>query len=111
MMDKEMEDVAAALIGVVAKNQKFMTNTQSDVKELVQALKDQSAAIASIPTADMTPLEKALTANTKQMATLAKAILASIPVSRGKTKWDFEIDRGLDGRIQSVAAKPNETVN
>jgi len=103
-MNEETEEIIAALIGVVAKNQKFLAKTQATVNNLIENLEKQATAIAE--SNDNTDLRASLEANTKQMGALAKAILATLAKPDRKTMWDFHVERDVTGRISTVSAEP-----
>ena len=98
-MANELDEIVAALIGVVAKNQKFLAETQKSMNKLVIALEKQKAPVVKVEKLDLKPLEKALAK--KQPVTILKA---------DPPEWEFEVERDMSGFIRKVDAKPKKKV-
>jgi len=128
-MNLSDEEAIAALAGALTKVlQRVVDNSDISVtklaREFARAIKTPDAPTINIPetvvnipetnvtnSMDLVPLQAAMDANTKQMAAMTKAILATI--SKPKTEVDFDITRdAVNGLIKRVSVKPKrETMN
>ena len=99
-MANELDEIVAALIGVVAKNQKFLAETQNTMNKLVTALEKQKAPVIKVEKLDLKPLEKALAKKTEV------TVIKSDP-----PEWEADVDRDLTGFIRKVTLKPNKVIN
>jgi len=97
-----------------------------DAQDILAGLLARPAPVVNVPetvinvpettvvnNTDFKPLQKALEANTKQMADMTKAMLASLTAKQTKGPWAFEVERDqYNGLIKGVTVKPDkETVN
>ena len=101
MMANDMEEIVAALIGVVAKNQKFLAETQKSMNKLVSALEKQKAPVVKVEKLDLKPLEKALAKKQETKVTVVKS---------DPSAWDADVERDLSGFIRKVELTPKKKV-
>lgn len=96
-MSEDTEEIAAALLAILMKNQKFMSETQDSFNSMAEKLE--------FPEQDNSAMVTAMQENTKQLAAMTKAILATIV--KPKIEWDFDITRdSVNGHIKSIRATP-----
>ena len=99
------EAILASIMVMLAKNQKFIKDTQDAILELTKGISKRKPDVINIQASE--DILKALEKNALQIEKTLK-IMAAKPMVQ---EWHFEVDRDTSGFIRSVDASPKKVLN